>query len=74
MITSKLILSISEKYFDSKNVSGHNLEIYENPTPDEIVLASKITKKELGTGEIRFFADNTTKKVFAFDAYSLCPK
>ena len=70
MITSNHILSISEKYFDSKNVSGHNLEIYENPTPDEIVLASKITKKELGKGEIRFFAINTSpKRVFAFDAY-----
>lgn len=69
MITSKYIIKLSEEYFSMTKTPSGLLEIYVNPTPDELLLVSKESKSHLGYGEIRFFAVSQQKKVYVFDAY-----
>jgi len=71
MITSKQILSLTEDYFDTKNVNGYPLLIYVNPTLKEVIDASTFSKKMLHYNEIRFVADNKKQKVYVWDS-GLC--
>jgi hypothetical protein len=67
MITSKQLLKQIEQYSDTKNVSGHAVIIFENPTSSDILEISKTTKSS--PKEVRFIADAKTRKVYVWDAY-----
>jgi hypothetical protein len=71
MITSKQIVKLSEDYFDTKNVNGHPLLIYINPSLKEVIESSTFSKKMLHYNEIRFVADNKKQQVFVWDS-GLC--
>jgi hypothetical protein len=67
MITSKQIINQLEQYSDTKNVAGHPVIIYENPTSSDILEISKSTKSS--PKEVRFIADPDTHKIYIWDAY-----
>jgi hypothetical protein len=63
MITSKQIVDLTEEYFTSKNVSGHNVLIFKNPSYDDIR-----ELKGTPTFQVRFIADELTKTFYIWDA------
>ena len=67
MITSRQILNQIEQYSDTKNVSGHAVVIYENPTSSDVLEISKSTKSS--PKEVRFIANPDTHKIYIWDAY-----
>ena len=67
MITSKFILNQIEQYSDTKNIAGHPVIIYENPTSSDIMEISKSIKAP--SKEVRFIADSKTSKVYIWNAY-----
>ena len=68
MITSKQIIKLSEDYFMTKNINGHELLIVKNPTIKEMLEASVFTKKVIGYNEIRFVADSKKQVVYVWDS------
>ena len=69
MITSKQIIAISEAYRDSfisPYKKGKLAVIYENPTSSEF--RDMLLDKEISYKDVRFFIDNSTKKVFVWSS------
>ena len=62
MITSKQIISLSEEWL----LRSHGIDIYVNPTSSDYL---EFSKKKIG--ELRFIADNRTKKIYVTDAARL---
>lgn len=65
MITSKLILNLSEDYVTSKRVNGGTLVVYENPGSSDILSALKDSREK--SEDIRFIADFPSKKLYIFN-------
>lgn len=70
MITSRQILSLSEDYFDSKNVNGQLVTIFENPSASEFRELERDSRKSGGGNVLRCIADAKTQKVYVWDAYN----
>ena len=67
MITSKSIIDICEVYFDTKNVYGHDILIFKNPTYDDY----KTLNKSLNSRkDIRVLGNSKTTQFFVWDGYS----
>lgn len=69
MITSKQIITLSEEYVKTVKSYSNSFPVFENPSAKEIAEACKQSKAQWGTSNIRFFADNNSKKVYIWDAY-----
>jgi hypothetical protein len=59
MITSKQIIQLSEKYYNSFNISGKDVVLDLNPTLDDY--------KKLKFNDLRFIADSKTKNVVVWN-------
>jgi hypothetical protein len=68
MITSKQIVSVSEEYLLNKNVNGHELVVYLNPTKSEFQTLYK-QGMSFGDPDVRFVADAKTQRMYACTAY-----
>jgi hypothetical protein len=73
MITSKQIVTISEKYLTGKKTSYGYAKVYTNPSSSEIIEIIKPQSVNgrtwpVGKGEIRFIADAKTQNVWAWDS------
>ena len=72
MITSKQIINISDNYVTSKRLDKDtNLEVYVNPSLDEIKKITDNSFKTFRVRQIRFIVDNQHqhKKVYCCDAF-----
>jgi hypothetical protein len=72
VITSSKIINLIETYVSSKNISNHNVEVYVNPTFDELVTIKNYYKDVLDRGEkiiYRYLADAKKQKIFVAAAY-----
>jgi hypothetical protein len=67
MITSKQIVNLFEKYFDSKKVYNKDVPVYMNPSFDDLKEIVKVTKSS--NPEARFIINSKTKAVYAWDSY-----
>lgn len=70
MITSKRILQLVEDYFDSKNVAGQLVTVFENPAKSEFRELERESRKSGGGNILRFIADGNSKKMYVWDAYN----
>lgn len=70
MITSKFIINVFEKYFDSKNVAGRLVTIFENPDKSEFKELEQAARKSGGDNILRFIADGKNQKMYVWDAYN----
>ena len=64
MITSNQILHLFEKYENTFNINREVVEIFVNPTVDEL----KSIKGKLDVADLRFIADPKSKKVYEWYA------
>lgn len=69
-ISAHQITTLLEDFLKSKRISGDtNLEIFVNPTLDEIKKVTDSQAKRLGgLREIRFIVDNQNRKVYVWDS------
>ena len=72
MITSSKINKILETYIKSKKISGHNVEVYENPTFDELMKIKTYYKDIIDRDTkitYRYLADANKQKIYVAAAY-----
>ena len=69
MITSSQINQLSEEYLKTVKSYSNSFPVFENPSAKEIAEACKQSKVMWGESGIRFFADNSSKKVYIWDSY-----
>jgi hypothetical protein len=70
MITSNQILSLSEIYADSININGTSVNIYVNPTYDDVKeIFNNRGKDNSWTGDVRTIIDAKAQKVYVWNAY-----
>ena len=68
MITSNKIVSICERFVSyAPAVVGKPVPVYENPNSSDYIYLYKYCEDK----EIKFLADNLTKKVYVWEAYAL---
>jgi len=61
VITSKQIISLTERYENTFNINGRELVIFVNPTKDDL----KVSKAK----KLRFIADCDKKEVYVWNSY-----
>jgi hypothetical protein len=72
VIVSKQIIKLIETYVSSKKISNHSVEVYENPSFDELMTIKNYYKDILDRGEkivYRYLADAKKQKIYVAAAY-----